>query len=79
MAIQYIREHIEKLAKRKGFGKYTNRGITAEKIWSRLSLAGFDSFKIDENLVKNMASARPRTMQEGVRNLINAVYIACMI
>lgn len=77
--IQYIREHIEKLAKRKGFGKYTNRGITAEKIWSRLSLAGFDSFKIDENLVKNMASARPRTMQEGVRNLINAVYIACMI
>ena len=75
--IQYIRKHVRELSNQAGMDK--NVSVTFERIWSRLSQAGFNTLKKDENVIKNIASVQPRTMEEGVRNLINAVYLACMI
>ena len=76
--IKFIRKNSDKLSDRQLFDDEKAGKITFEKIWSRLSTLGFNS-TVADNIVKNIAKANPKTMDEGVHNLINAVYIACMI
>lgn len=53
--------------------------ITLNKIWSRLCDFGFNTLLKEDDIFKNIETTNIKTMEEGVRNLINAIYIACMI
>lgn len=77
--IKFIRRHSPELSERRLFDDYGAREISFEKIWERLCDLGFNSRVKTESAVKNISKATPRTMDVGVRNLINAIYIACMI
>ena len=53
--------------------------ISMKDIWLRLSNLGFNYYEKDDNILKNIQRANDKSMDEGIKNLINAVYIACMI
>lgn len=77
--LKYIRKSIQEL---ENIGVYTDLDIDKIKmkdIWSRLSDLGFNYYEGDKEIVKNIQRATDKSMDEGVRNLVNAVYIACMI
>lgn len=52
-----------------------------EEIWSRICDLGFKSSTTDDYgpLVENISLANDKSMDACVRNLVNAVFIACMI
>lgn len=76
--LKYIREHFPSLEKRNVFTDLNTRRITIENIWTRLSDLGYRNLLLKENLFKDIAQAESKTMAEGVKNLLNAVYVACM-
>lgn len=77
--IRYIRRHAAELSDRTLFGDKRCAEISFDDIWSRLNSFGFNSFVKTDNVFKNIEKANVRTMDEGVKNLINAIYVACMI
>lgn len=76
--LRYIREHFQSLEKRNVFTDLDTGRITIEDIWTRLSDLGYRNLLLKENLFKDIAQAESKTMAEGVKNLLNAVYVACM-
>lgn len=52
--------------------------VSMEDVWTRLSDLGYRKLLLKENLFKDIAQAESKTMAEGVKNLLNAAYVACM-
>lgn len=77
--IKYIRRHAAHLSDRTLFGDEGYADISFEDIWSRLNSFGFNSFVKEDKVFKNIENANIKNMDEGVKNLINAIYVACMI
>ena len=76
--LKYIREHFQDLEEHNVFTDLDTRRITMEKIWTRLNDLGYQKLVLKDNLFKDIAQSESKTMAEGVKNLVNAVYIACM-
>ena len=53
--------------------------VTMNRIWERLTSFGYSSQVYSEDVFKNIAQLEDSTMTEGTRNLINAIFVACMI
>ena len=77
--IKYIHKHIEELEDTSFFMDQDINKISMKDIWLRLSNLGFNYYEKDDNILKNIQRANDKSMDEGIKNLINAVYIACMI
>lgn len=76
--LEYIKNHLQDLETNYSYTDRTDK-ITMNKIWSRLSDFGFNFTSKDKEVFKNISCSTDKSMEAGVRNLINAVYIACMI
>lgn len=76
--IKYIREHFKELGKTTDFTDFKT-DIKMEDIWDRVSDLGFSNLIRVEGILENLDKMKNKSMSEGVKNLINAIYIACMI
>lgn len=76
--VEYIREHFTDLEKYHGHTDARTEKIGMDKIWSRICDLGFNSTLKDNDLLQNMTASSDKSMEAGVRNLINAIYIACL-
>lgn len=77
--LRYIRDHFNELELVHFYTDMKTEQISMEKIWSRLSYIGYSSLVIEEDVFKNIAMAQDKSMDSGVKNLVNAVYCACLI
>lgn len=77
--ISYIRNHFKQLDEIHTFSNTDTEQIDMSHIWSRICDLGFNSSSKGKLPVENILSATDRRMDACVRNLVNAVYIACMI
>jgi len=77
--VKWIRNNFTKLVKTHTFSNLNTEKIGMDEIWSRICDLGFEHTAKKENLVENLATAKDKSMDACVRNLVNAVYIACMI
>lgn len=57
----------------------TKMKMTMNKIWERLTSFGYSTQVHAEGVFKSINLLENKTMAEGTRNLINAVFVACMI
>ena len=73
-----IRRRFNKLAEYDVFsGKKVK--VTMNKVWERLTSFVYSSQVNLEDVFKNIAQLEDKTMAEGTKNLLNAVFVACMI
>lgn len=79
--VKYIRRHFKALTPVHPFNNLETERIGMEEIWSRICDLGFKSSATGDYgpLVENISLANDRSMDACVRNLVNAVFIACMI
>lgn len=77
--VSYIREHFTQLEEVHTFSNMDTEQINMSQIWSRICDLGFNSSNTGKLPVENISSAIDKRMDACVRNLVNAVYIACMI
>lgn len=77
--LKYIRENLQNLEKIHEYTDLKTEQIGMEEIWRRISDSGFDSFTRQNEMFKNIKQSNDKSMEAGVRNLINAVYCACLI
>ena len=76
--ILYIRENFKDLEKCHGHTDARTEKIGMDEIWSRICDLGFNSALKINDILKNMSASSDKSMEAGVRNLINAIYIACL-
>ena len=76
--LEYIRDNMEKLEKIHFNTDMKSEKVTMSQIWSRLSNMGFNSFIKDDDVFQNIVNSTDKSMGAGVRNLINAVFCACL-
>ena len=77
--IKYIRDHFQELELVHGYSDKKTEKIKIEKIWSRICDLGFSSTIQVDNILYNISTSPDKSMKAGVRNLVNAVFIACTI
>lgn len=77
--LKYIRKHFSELEPVHFHTDFATEKISMDKIWSRLSYSGYSFILRKEDVFKNIAKASDKSMESGVRNLINAVFCACLI
>ncbi len=77
--LDYIRRHMKELEDTSFFTDLDIEKISMSDIWLRLSNLGFNYYEKDDNILKNIQRANDKSMDESIKNLVNAVYIACMI
>lgn len=79
--VKYIRKHFKTLAPVHPSNNLETERIGMEEIWSRICDLGFKSSTTSDYgpLVENISLANDKSMDACVRNLVNAVFIACMI
>lgn len=77
--LKYIRKYFKELEKWHSYTDARTEEIGMEKIWSRVCDLGCNHTKNYYELLQNMSAASDRSMAAGVRNLVNAIFIACMI
>lgn len=77
--LEYIRKHFKELEKVHSFTDLNTEKIGMKDIWERLTNFGFNFSAKDQSILKNIQQSTDKSMEAGVRNLINAIYIACMI
>lgn len=77
--LKYIRKHFKELEKLHSFTDWNTERIGMKDIWERLTDFGFNFSVKDEAILKNIQRSADKSMDAGVRNLVNAIYIACMI
>ena len=76
--IRYIRRHSKEICQDVIMDELNMKKISFEDIWTRITMFGFShTMKID-GILKNIRDTESPTMEEGVKNLVNAVYISCM-
>lgn len=78
MNLKFIRENMQNLEKVHFNTDMSSESIGMSKIWSRLSMMGFNHFVKDEDVFRNIVHSEDKSMEAGVRNLINAVFCACL-
>lgn len=76
--LKYIRKNFPKLEEIHFNTDFRSEKVTMDKIWKRLSNMGFGSFVKDDDAFKNINRSNDKSMESGVRNLINAVFCACL-
>lgn len=76
--LEYIRKNLEKLEEIHFNIDFHSEKIGMDKIWNRISNMGFSIFVKGDEVFKNIAKASDKTMESGVRNLVNAVFCACL-
>ena len=76
--LKYIRKNLGKLENVHFYTDRRSEKIGMNEIWNRISNMGFNSFVKDEGAFKNIAKSDNKTMESGVKNLINAVFCACL-
>ncbi len=76
--LKYIRRNLEKLEEIHFNTDFYSEKISMDKIWSRISNMGFSIFVKEDDVFKNIANSSDKTMESGVRNLVNAVFCACL-
>lgn len=79
--LKYIRRHFKSLAPVHPSNDLETEKIGMEEIWSRICDLGFKSSAAGDYgpLVENISLSNDKSMDACVRNLVNAVFIACMI
>lgn len=75
--VDYIRRHSSHIAG-KAAETFEEREISFSDIWDRLNSMGFNFMNQNGRAFKNISQSVSDTTEEGVRNLVNAVFIACM-
>lgn len=76
--LNHIRHRFSDLEKHNVFTDLDTGRVSMEDVWTRLSDLGYRKLLLKENLFKDIAQAESKTMAEGVKNLLNAAYVACM-
>lgn len=76
--IKYIRRNLEHLENIHFYTDQASEKVGMDKIWSRLSDMGFSSFVKKDEVFKNIRISEDKSMESGVRNLINAIFCACL-
>ncbi len=76
--LTFIRKNLEKLETIHFVTDAPSERIGMGDIWSRLSNMGFNSFVKDNEVFQNIVKSADKTMAAGVRNLVNAVFCACL-
>ena len=77
--LEYIRENLQNLEKVQAYTDINTEQISMDKIWSRLCDSGFNMFVLDEEAFKNIVNSIDKSMDACVRNLINAIFCACLV
>ena len=75
--INYIRKHSSQIAGGAA-ADFEKKEVSFSNIWDRLNSMGLNLMNEDEQAFKNISQSTSNTTAEGVRNLVNAVFIACM-
>lgn len=75
--INYIRKHSSQIAGGAA-ADFEEKEVSFSNIWDRLNSMGLNLMNEDEQAFKNISQSTSNTTAEGVRNLVNAVFIACM-
>lgn len=76
--LKYIRKNLQNLESIHFNTDSDSERIDMDRIWTRLCDMGFNSFVKDDEVFQNIAKAEDKTMESGVRNLINAIFCACL-
>ncbi len=76
--IKYIRNHFQELGHSDCTDRETEK-VEMQKIWSRICDLGYNSTILVDDIVENLTKSADKSLEAGVRNLINAVFIACLI
>lgn len=76
--LKYIRENLENLEKVHFNTDLNSETIDMDKIWSRLCHMGFSTFVKEQEVFQNIVNSTDKTMESGVKNVINAVFCACL-
>lgn len=77
--LNYIRKNFKELEKVHEYTDLRTEQIGMDAIWRRISDAGFNSFVLEDDVFKNIVRSNDKSMDSGVRNLINAIFCACLI
>lgn len=77
--VKYIRKHFKELEKHHAYTDVKTEKIGLEEIWSRICDLGFVSTLKDDDVLKNLSASSDKSMEAGVKNLINAIFIACFM
>ena len=77
--LKYIRKNMQNLEKIQSYTDFKTEKISMDEIWSRLCDIGLNMFVTDDDVFKNIAKSGDKSMDAGVRNLVNAVFCACLI
>ena len=76
--LKYIRTKLQELETVHFYTDRKSERIGMGEIWSRLSYMGFNSFLKNDDVFKNIFKSTDKTMDSGVRNLVNAIFCACL-
>lgn len=76
--LKYIRKYFKTLEKTHFNTDAPSEEISMDNIWSRISNMGFTSFVKSSEVFKNIASSEDKEMDAGVKNLVNAIFCACL-
>ena len=77
--VRYIRKHFVELEKYHAYTDVKTEEIELEEIWSRICDLGFNNTLKDRDILQNLAASPDKGIEAGVRNLINAVFVACLM
>lgn len=75
---KYIRRNLQHLEEIHFSTDKDSERIDMDRIWSRLSGMGFSHFVKDKDIFRNIVQSEDKSMEAGVRNLVNAVFCACL-
>lgn len=76
--LKYIRSNLNKLEEIHAYTDLKSESIGMNEIWRRLCDAGFNIFVRNDDAFKNIVRTSDKSMDSGIRNLINAVFCSCL-
>ena len=76
--LKYIRTHLEKLEEVHAYTDLDSESIDMSIIWRRLCDSGFNLFVRNDDAFKNIVRTSDKSMESGIRNLVNAVFCSCL-
>lgn len=76
--LEFIRKNLEKLEEVHFYTDAQAEEINMGDIWDRISNMGFSSFIKEDGIFKNIVKSTDPSIESGVKNLVNAVFCACL-
>lgn len=76
--LEYIRNNLEHLEEIHAYTDLESERVSMDNIWRRLCDAGFNLFVRNDNVFKNIVRTNDKSMESGIRNLVNAVFCSCL-